>query len=125
MESIWMALCPGKTSTRVLAMRGPNELIFKAHLRLSPSSPRAVLSLLEMLALWEGTKVRAVLVVDDDSSHGQTSLYRDSFAIFGEDNALYRLEWVPRVRARRRRDDLVGLGEFRDLERVLATTVAR
>ena len=124
MESIWMAICPGPTSTRVVAMRGPNELILKAQLKLSPSSPRAVLSLLETLALWEGMKVRAALVVDEASGHGQTSLHRDTVSLFGDESALYSLEWVPRVRVRRR-DDLHGLGDFRDLERLLTASLAR
>jgi hypothetical protein len=55
-----------------------------------------------------------------------TSLYRDTFALFGEQTPLYGLEWVPRARAvRRRRDGLTGLGDFADLERLLARTVAR
>jgi len=124
MESIWLAFCPGTASTRVVAMRGPNELIMKAQLRLSPSSPRAVSALLEALALWEGVKVRAALVVDESSACGPSSLHQDTFALFGDESALYSLEWVPRVRARRR-DDLHGVGDFRDLERLLTASLAR
>jgi hypothetical protein len=124
MESIWLAFCPGTTSTRVVVMRGPNELIMKAQLRLNPSSPRAVSALLEALALWEGVKVRAALVVDEASGHGPSSLQRDTFALFGDDSALYSLEWVPRARVRRR-DDLHGVGDFRDLERLLTASLAR
>jgi hypothetical protein len=65
MESIWLGLCPSPRTTRVLAMRGPGETIMKAHLSLRPSSPRAVIALLEALTLWEGLPVRAALVVDD------------------------------------------------------------
>lgn len=124
MESIWLAFCPGASSTRVVVMRGPNELIMKAQLRLSPSSPRAVSALLEALALWEGVKVRAALVVDEASAHGQSSLHQDTFALFGDDSALYSLEWVPRVRVRRR-DELRGMGDFRDLEQLLTASLAR
>jgi hypothetical protein len=81
MESIWLAFCPGTASTRVVVMRGPNELILKAQLRLSPSSPRAVSALLEALALWEGVKVRAAFVVDKASARGQSSLHQDTFAL--------------------------------------------
>ena len=84
-------------------------------------------TLLEAIALWEGAPVRAALVVDDGSmSSPSTSLYRDTFALFGEQTPLYRLEWVPQSgAARRRRDGLTGLGDFADLERLLARTVAR
>ena len=127
MESIWLGLCPSPRTTRILAMRGPGETILKAHLSLHPASHRAVVALLEAIALWEGAPVRAALVVDDGSmSSPSTSLYRDTFALFGEQTPLYRLEWVPQSgAARRRRDGLTGLGDFADLERLLARTVAR
>jgi hypothetical protein len=125
-EAIWMGLWPGPASTRVLAMRGAAAPILKAQLALRPSSPLAVVSLMEAVALWEGTRVRAALVVDDDSTHAPTTLYRDTFAIHGESSALYQLEWVPRAgRERRRRDGLAGMGDFRELERLLVTAVAR
>lgn len=127
MESIWLGLSPSPHATRILAMRGPSETILKAHLSLRPSSPRAVVALLESLAMWEGMPVRAALVVDDTSTPStSTSLYRDTFAVFGDDTPLYRLEWVPRAEGeRRRRDTIRGMGEFGDLERLLARTVAR
>ena len=125
-ESIWMGLEPSPTSTRILAMRSASETILKAHLSLRPSSPHAIVSLMEALALWEGRRVRAALVVADDSSTLPTSVYRDAFAIHGDSSALYELEWVPRAaRARRRRDGLDGLGDFRELERLLVSSVAR
>lgn len=97
----------------------------KAHLAPRPSSPRAAVALFEALALWEGLPVRAALVADESSTRAcPTTLYRDLFDVFGEDSALYRLQWIPRA-GRRRRDDLTGLGAFADLERLLARSVAR
>jgi hypothetical protein len=128
MESIWLGVSPSRYATRILAMRGPSETILKAHLSLRPSSPRAVIALLESIALWEGKPVRAALVVDDESmpsTETVTTLYRDTFALFGE-TPLYQLDWVRRAEAGRRRKDAVGpMGEFGDLERLLARTVAR
>jgi hypothetical protein len=125
MESIWLGLSPSSRSTRILAMRGPSEPILKAHLSLRPSSARAVTALLEAIALWEGAPVRAALVVDESSTSScPTTLYRDLFAVLGESTPLYQLEWVPRA-VRRRRDGLTGLGDFGDLERLLARSVAR
>jgi hypothetical protein len=69
-------------------------------------------------------KVRAALVVDEDSAHGQTSLHRDTVGLFGDESALYSFEWVSRVRVRRR-DELHGVGEFRDLERLLTASLPR
>jgi hypothetical protein len=124
-DSIWLGLSPSSRSTRILAMRGPSETILKAHLSLRPSSGRAVTALFEAIALWEGAPVRAALVVDESSTSScPTTLYRDLFDVFGESTPLYQLEWIPRA-ARRRRDGLTGLGDFGDLERLLARTVAR
>ena len=124
MESIWMAISPGAMSTRVLAMRGPNEVILKAELSRSPASHRAAQALLEALALWEGTPIRAVLVVDEQHGLFDSSLYRDAFPDHGS-TPLYTIEWVPRGHRRRRRDALGARSEFRDLERLMCAEVAR
>jgi len=124
-DAIWLGLSPSERSTRILAMRGPSETILKAHLSLRPGSGRAVTGLFEALALWEGAPVRAALVVDETSTSScPTTLYRDLFDVFGESTPLYQLEWVPRA-VRRRRNGLTGLGDFTDLERLLARSVAR
>lgn len=126
MESIWVGLWPSARATKVLAMRGPSETILKAHLSLRPSSARAITTLFEAIALWEGAKVRAALVADGAStSSSPTSLYRDAFAIFGEETPLYGLEWIPRAPVRHRRNGLDGMGSFAELERLLVQTVAR
>ena len=124
-DSIWLGLSPSNTTTRIVAMRGPSRTILKAHLSPRPASARAVTALFEAIALWEGLPVRAALVVDDSSTSScPTTLYRDLFDVFGESTPLYQLEWVPRA-PRRRRDGITGLGDFGDLERLLARTVAR
>lgn len=126
MESIWLGLWPNTRATRVLAMRGASETILKAELPARPSSVRAVTTLFEAVALWEGRPVRAVLVADESSTSScSTTLYRDTFAIFGERTALYEFEWVSRVPGRRRRDALGGMGDFSELERLLIHTAAR
>ena len=128
MESIWVGLWPNTRVTQVVAMRGASETILKARLSLRPSSIRAVTTLFEAIALWEGRPVRAVLVADESSpSSCPTTLYRDTFAILGERTALYDFEWASHVpdRRRRRRDALGGMGNFAGLERLLVHTVAR
>ena len=127
MESIWLGLWPNARTTRVLAMRGPSETILKASLPLRPSSGRAVTSLLEAIALWEGRQVRGVLVADEASTSSSTTLYHETFDIFGDRTALYQLDWVSRVPTRRRRRDELGggMGNFADLERLLLHAVAR
>jgi hypothetical protein len=124
-DEIWMGISPGRQSTRVLAIRGKDEVMLKADMLLSPASPRAMQLLLEAVALWEGVTIRAVLVVDDHPPLSDSSLYRDTFADHGS-TPLYTLHWLPRgYRRRRRRDVLHGVGDFHDLERLLRTEVAR
>jgi hypothetical protein len=86
-----------------------------------------VTALFEAIALWEGAPVRAALAVDESSTSScPTTLYRDLFGVFGDSTPLYRLEWVSyEVVRRRRRDGLTGMGDFGDLERLLARSVAR
>jgi hypothetical protein len=120
-----MGIAPGPKSTRVLAMAGPCETILKAKLRPNPSHPKALPTLLEAVALWQGQRVRAALCADalDDSS--VTSRYPDVFHDPSE-TPLYALEWVPTIqRARRHRDDLGGMGRFQDLRQVVLFEVAR
>jgi hypothetical protein len=63
MESIWMGISPSPTATRVIAMSGPGETILKAQLATDPKHPRALGTLLEAVALWQGLPVRAALCV--------------------------------------------------------------
>jgi hypothetical protein len=65
MSDIWMGISPERAATRVIAMAGPSETILKARLLPVPGHPRAMATLLEAVALWQGAKVRAVLSVAD------------------------------------------------------------
>jgi hypothetical protein len=125
MHSIWMGIAPGPKSTRVLAMAGPCETILKAKLRPNPSHPKALPTLLEAVALWQGQRVRAALCADALDDLSVTSRYPDVFHDPSE-TPLYALEWVPTIqRARRHRDDLGGMGRFQDLRQVVLFEVAR
>ena len=119
----WMAISPEQHSTRVIAMAGPSETILKARLLRSPAHPRAMSSLLEAVALWQGTPVRAVLCAAGRDGESDSSIYREAFADVG--SLLYTLDWVPACRARRRHRDLTGIAGFSDLRQVVLFEVAR
>ena len=125
MESIWMAIAPNATSTRVLAMAGPHDTILKARLSRSPAHPRAMATLLEAIALWQGRPIRAALCADARPAGSDSSLFRETFADVG--GPLYTLDWIPALeRGRRaRRRDIAGMGEFADLRQLLIDEVAR
>lgn len=123
MSTIWMGISPGPSSTRVLAMAGPGETILKARLAPEPGHPRALATLLEAVALWQGTKVQAALAVAEEDGTSGSTLYREAYRDFG--GPLYTLDWVPATGRRRRHRDLAGMGDFADLRQLLLFEVAR
>jgi len=122
MKSIWMGIAPGKTTTRVIALESASEPILKAQLRKDPAHPRALATLLEAIALWQGQPVRAALCAGGLGLSYDSTIYREAFSEDG--GALYSLVWVS-AGAHRRRRQLDGLGNFRDLERLVIEEVAR
>jgi hypothetical protein len=123
MSDIWMGIAPEPKATRVIAMAGPSETILKARLLPSPRHPRAMATLLEAVAMWQGTRVRAVLsVADGDGGYG-SSFCHEAFTDFG--GPLYTLDWVPACRRARRHRDLPGVGSFADLRQQVLFEVAR
>jgi hypothetical protein len=123
MSDIWMGISPERQATRLLAMAGPGETILKARLSPSPAHPRAMATLLEAVALWQGTHVRAVLAAGERDGASDSSLYREAFSDVG--GPLYTLDWVPGCRRARRHRDLRGVGAFGDLRQLVLFEVAR
>ncbi len=123
MSDIWMGILPETTGTRVLAMAGPSETILKARLLSQPSHPRAMATLLEAVALWQGQKVRAALGAGERDGGCDLSPYHEAFTDLG--GPLYSLDWVPVCRGRRRHRDIPGVGDFSDLRQLLLFEVAR
>lgn len=124
MNSIWVGIAPGPTATRVLAMHGTSETILKARLRRDPSHPRALATLLEAIALWQGMRVRAALAADDEPTSFASTLCRGPLTDLGID-PLFTVDWVPVAGRKRRRPGIAGMGRFHDLERLLVGEVAR
>jgi hypothetical protein len=120
-----MAISPGPQGTRVIAMAGPSDTILKARLSRQPSHPRALPTLLEAIALWQGVQVHAALCAAAKDGASDSSLYRDAFADFG--GPLYTLEWIPAAALdhRPRRRDIRGIGDFADLRKLLLQEASR
>jgi hypothetical protein len=122
MTTLWVAIAPGSTSTRVLVMRSGQALL-KAQFAREPSSPHAMQLLLEAIAMWEGHAVRAALVVDECSPQIDLEALHGGFPP-RDRTALYSLEWVSASRLRVR-DELRGMCRFDDLADVLAAEAMR
>jgi hypothetical protein len=118
-----MGIAPGPSTTRVIAMAGPSDTILKAQLARDPKHPRALATLLEAIALWQGQPVRAALCADAQGLSCDSNICREAFSDDG--GALYSVVWVPAGVHHRRRHRLEGLGNFRDLERLVVSEVAR
>ena len=96
----------------------------KARLNPRPQHPRALATLLEAVALWEGMPVRAALCVDEREPGCASTFYREAFPGY-EQTPLYDLAVVAREHRRQRNDGLGGMGGFQDLCRMVIREVAR
>lgn len=120
MNRPWMVWSPGPHGTRVLVTRG-QQILLKARLSPGPSHPRAAQWLMEAIALWEGTPVRAVISADAQHD-GYGSRFWDAAAMdFG--GALYSLGLAGPEPSRDRQlsffeDSVPELDGFSDLESV-------
>ena len=124
MSNLSMGISPGPCNTRIIAIAGASDTILKARLSRQPSHPRALATLLEAIALWQGVQVRAALCAADKDGASDSSLYRDAFVDFG--GPLYTLDWIPAAAlVPRRRHDIRGVGDFADLRRLLVEEGAR
>jgi hypothetical protein len=109
MQRIWVALAPSRTETRVIATHGSGDTLLKARLSTQPKHPRALSTLLDGIALWEGRKVHAALTVDEREPFFERILWGSFFV--GEDTPLFELDVVPRAAFSQRRR-IVGMGDF-------------
>jgi hypothetical protein len=124
MHDIWLAVDPRPPQARILATAGPDETLLKARLDPRPKHPRALATLLDALALWQGTLVRAALAVGEEEPWCDMGQYGVGFPDGGQ-SPLWSLDCIPRARRRRRRNELVGLGDYRDLRQLLLFEVSR
>lgn len=122
MRPVWVAIDSRTDETRILATAGPRETVLKARLSPAPRHPRAVPALCEALALWEGTQVRAVVVVDDRDGSSVARLRLG--LVDGIAEPLYQLRFVDGHK-RRHRDRLDDCGPFHDLRQLVMFEVAR
>jgi hypothetical protein len=103
-----------------LALDSLDRTLLKARLAPEPEHYRALPLLLQGLALWQGQRIRAVLVADTEVCTSGMSLYRRSFDDGGGE-PLYQLEYA----LSHEHHPGSGLGRFADLRRFLDGEVVR
>lgn len=106
--TLWL----GPTAVRLLITDEDNHEILKARLPLRPTHPRAVLSLLEGLALWAGHPLVVALGVAGRSDRVSAAWIFNPEGM-PDDSAL--LQFTVLVGRRPRRRTLSGVGDFRQL----------
>jgi hypothetical protein len=122
--ALWIAVKPTRSCTKILVTAGVERTLLKANLAREPAHPRALVTLLEAVALWQGERVHAVLDAAASDGGCATRLLREHMGVV-EPTPLFRLDIAPDRRRRRERDRLEGLGDFRDLRQMLLFEVTR
>lgn len=117
MESYTVLVSPSPTGTRVLVLRGPDELVRACLPPLADvRHERALPTWLEGLALLLDARLRVVLSVDAWQAAWCLGL-TDALGL-GSQSLFYDVEVVDRRARRRRGSRLRGLGRFADLHRL-------
>jgi len=97
---------------KLLSLDQEGHEVLKAVLPSRPDHPRALLTLLEGLALWSGHPLTAAIYVGPKSGPRIDSVLFGG-ALWPSDSALVRYDLVEG-----RRKTLTGLGDFRQLRRL-------
>jgi hypothetical protein len=115
---ITVRILPSSTSTRVLVTDG-NDEVLKARLPMPSQMHRlAVKTMLEAIALFYQSRIRVVLSADSEAISFGLGL-TDGLG-FGIDTFYYEVEVLPDAEQRRRAKRLYGLGDFREVRRLVA-----
>jgi hypothetical protein len=121
---LWVGVDPRPPVARVLATTPAGRPVLKARLEAKPRHPRALATLLEALALWQGVQARGVLAVGEEEPWCDMDLFQvlGDFHVGHDDfgrTPLYRLTTVDHLRRRKPwRDPIGGMGEFRDVRQL-------
>jgi hypothetical protein len=112
MSTLWMAIEPRETDTRLQLTVAGTGLALRARMPLIPAHPRAMAHLLESLSDWYGLPLTAVLDADARDVAQRPTFYA---RMLGElDGERIRVAWSSPPRKAFRRDRyLGGLGDFR------------
>lgn len=110
MKRLTAQLRTTRTEVRILIVSPDSGDVLKARLPLRPAHPRALLTLLEGIALWSGCTLTAVIAAEPDSpSWLDSGLFGDE--LWPGESQLVRYEVGGHGHPKRLR----GLGDFRGL----------
>jgi hypothetical protein len=121
---LWMSVEPTLTETRLQLCEPSARSRLRARLPPSPDHPRAVLSLMEAMALWSGAPLHAV--VDVDAAAFRRDPERWAMLLGDANEHCVRVHYVSVQQARRARRDrfLSPLGDFAHADRLVSLASA-
>lgn len=105
-----------RSETKLLATEAAGDVL-KARLSTSPVHPRALLTLCEGLALWQGSPLRVAVSVDDDAQGCFERIFYAGDLLEPRSPLVLLEHQLPPVRTRRQIRGR-GLGDFRQLRLV-------
>lgn len=112
MSTLWMAIEPRETETRLQLSESGRGPVLRARIPVVPAHPRALANLLEALSDWYGRPLTAVLDADAQDVVQRPTFYA---RMLGDlDGERIRVQWARPLRKAFRRDRYLGaLGDFR------------
>jgi hypothetical protein len=112
MSTLWMAIEPRETDTRLQLTQAGTGLLLRARLPLVPAHPKALAHLLEAMSDWHGLPLTAVLDAAARDVAQRPAFYA---RLLGElDGERIRVAWSSPPRKAFRRDRFLGgLTDFR------------
>lgn len=107
--STWATTVQMTDMVKLLITDEDGNDVLRARLPRRCAHPRALLTLLEGLALWSGSPLTAVISVDESDRRPSSDLFGGG--LWPAESALVRFDYHQRCRQLRLR----GLGDFRDV----------
>lgn len=114
---LWMTIEPTGSETRLMLTTPARGTALKARLPSNPCHGRAVVSLLESIALWYGAPLHAV--VDADASDVRRHPERWALLLGDLPSAVVDVEWIAVPQVRRRDAFLRPMGELARARRLV------
>ena len=114
---LWMSIEPVGSEVRLMLTCPLDGTVMKARLRNAPAHPRAVIALLEAIALWYGHPLRAV--IDADAEDVRRHPERWAMLLGDAPELAVAVEWAA-VAARRKDPFLAPMGDFASARRLVS-----
>lgn len=107
---LWMSIEPVGSEVRMMLAAPAASTVMKARLPNPPAHPRAVISLLEAIALWYGRPLRAV--IDADAEDVRRHPERWATLLGDAPDLAVAVEWVAVPRIKKKDRYLTPMGDF-------------